>query len=85
MLGMALVKVVDRPRTKLLCLSVEACFVRFRSLSEVTGRTAASLLCFQLATLTFSKQIVRISYEIIIVFTPPLSEKSVDIWIYIIC
>lgn len=45
MLGMALVKVVDRPRTKLLCLSVEACFVRFRSLSEVTDRTTvASLL-----------------------------------------
>lgn len=70
-LGMALVKVVDRPRTKLGCLSVEACFVRFRSLSEVTDRTAASLLCFQLATLTFSKQIVQSSYEIIIVVYTP--------------
>lgn len=46
MLGMASVKVDDRPRTKLGCLSVEACFVRFRSLSEVTDRTVASLLCY---------------------------------------
>lgn len=58
MLGMALVKVVDRPRTKLCCLSVEACSVGFRSLSGVTDRTAASLLCFLLATSNFSKQTV---------------------------